>query len=87
MLGNTAPKERSQRLRVAGDTVPNLTGSGIEPQTSGTNSVVLNTELIGWGKTKKRFLKMHRKIHLKLQQKTYAVNPNPMWYNEKNTKK
>ena len=43
--GQHSSEETSQRWRVVGDAVPILTGPGIEPQTSRTDSVRLATEL------------------------------------------
>ena len=43
--GLHSSEETSQRWRAVGDTVPFLTGPGIEPQTSRTESVRLATEL------------------------------------------
>ena len=43
--GQHSYEETSQRRRAVGDTVSDLTGAGIEPQTSHTHSVCLTTEL------------------------------------------
>ena len=44
-LGQHSSEETSQRRRAVGDIVSDLTGPGIESQTSRTNSVCLTTEL------------------------------------------